>query len=83
MVLVPRGDKLSKYFIKYAKLEEKYNPNYAAMLESLDDGVGVIVQTLKEQGLLENTLIVFTSDNGGLGLDELAPTPTSNAPLRK
>jgi arylsulfatase A-like enzyme len=83
VVLVPRADKLSKYFIKYAKFEEKYNPNYAAMLESLDDGVGAIVQTLKEQGLLGNTLIIFTSDNGGLGLDELGPTPTSNAPLRK
>jgi arylsulfatase A-like enzyme len=81
--IVPRADKLSKYFLKYQNAEEKYNPNYAAMLESMDDGVGAIIQTLKEQGLLENTLIIFTSDNGGLGLDELGPTPTSMAPLRK
>jgi len=83
VVLVPKAEKLKKYFLKYNKTEEKYNPNYAAMIESMDDGVGVIIQTLKDQGLLDNTLIIFTSDNGGLGLDELGPTPTSNAPLRK
>ena len=81
--IVPRGDKLRKYFFKYSKFEEKYNPYYAAMVESLDDGVGRIMETLKEQGLIENTLIVFTSDNGGVGLDELGPIPTSCAPLRK
>jgi arylsulfatase A-like enzyme len=83
VMIVPRADKLSKYFIKYQNSAEKFNPNYAAMIESLDDGVGAIIQTLKEQGLLENTLIIFTSDNGGLGLDELGPIPTSMAPLRK
>ncbi len=83
VLIVPRGDKLRKYLFKYGKSEEKFNPYYAAVMESIDDGVGAIVQTLREQGLLENTLIVFTSDNGGLGLDELGPTPTSNAPLRK
>lgn len=81
--IVPRGDKLRKYFFKYAKMDEKFNPYYAAMVESLDDGVGRIMETLNEQNLLENTLVVFTSDNGGLGLDELGPIPTSCAPLRK
>jgi len=83
VMLVPKADKLNKYFRKYATSEEKFNPNYAAMIESLDDGVGAIIKTLKELDLLENTLIVFTSDNGGLGLDELGPTPTNNSPLRK
>jgi len=83
ILTVPRADKLRKYFLKYEKFGGKYNPNYAAMMESLDAGVGKIIQTLKDQGLLENTLIIFTSDNGGLGLDELGPVPTSNAPLRK
>jgi len=81
--IVPRGDKLKKYFQKYGKLEEKFNPYYAAMMESLDDGVGRIMEILKENGLLENTLVIFTSDNGGLGLDELGPIPTNLAPLRK
>ncbi|MEX2234610.1 MAG: sulfatase [Cyclobacteriaceae bacterium] len=82
VVLTPRGDKLRKYFFKYEKFNRVYNPNYAAMLESLDDGVGRILQTLKEMQLEDNTLIIFTSDNGGVGLPELGPTPTSLAPLR-
>lgn len=60
-----------------------FNPYYAAMLESLDDGVGRITRQLEELGLDENTIIVFTSDNGGVGLPELGPIPTNSAPLRK
>jgi arylsulfatase A len=83
VVIVPRPDKLMKYFRKYSQADEKFNPYYSAMVESIDDGVGRIIKALKDEGVLENTLIVFTSDNGGLGLDELGPTPTSVLPLRK
>lgn len=83
VVIVPRPDKLMKYFRKYGQSDEKFNPYYAAMVESIDDGVGRIIATLKNEGLTDNTLIIFTSDNGGLGLDELGPVPTSNLPLRK
>lgn len=82
VVIVPKAEKLSKYFFKYNKFEGKYNPNYAAVVESLDDGVGQIIAKLKKEGLLENTIIVFTSDNGGVGLDELGPIPTNMKPLR-
>jgi arylsulfatase A len=82
VVLVPRGDKLRKYFFKYEKFNGACNPNYAAMLESMDDGVGRILQTLREMRLTDNTLVIFTSDNGGVGLPELGPTPTNLAPLR-
>ena len=81
--IVPRGDKVPKYLAKYEKYHGKYNPYYAALVESIDDGVGEIVKALKAEGLFENTLIIFTSDNGGVGLPEGGPSPTSCEPLRK
>lgn len=51
---------------------------YAGMVAAMDDAVGEIVKALDEQGMMQNTLIVFSSDNGG-------PAPgkvTSNGPLR-
>ncbi|WP_080058370.1 sulfatase [Spirosoma aerolatum] len=83
VMIIPRADKLNKYLMNYNKWGEDYNPYYAAMLESLDDGVGRIVAKLNELGLTKNTLVIFTSDNGGVGLPELGPTPTNLAPLRK
>ncbi|MGV3540675.1 MAG: sulfatase [Rufibacter sp.] len=53
---------------------------YAAMVEALDQAVGKIIAALKAQGLYDNTVIVFTSDNGGLSTSE--GWPTSNVPLR-
>ena len=52
------------------------NAAYAAMVESMDQTVGQIRQTLDERGIADRTIIIFTSDNGGR-----IPT-TSNAPLR-
>jgi arylsulfatase A-like enzyme len=52
------------------------NPAYAAMVESVDDAVGRIMATLEELKLAERTLVLFTSDNGGL------MRVTDNAPLR-
>ena len=52
---------------------------YAAMIRSLDRNIGRVMQSLKDQGLDDNTLVVFTSDNGGahyVGIDRL------NSPLR-
>lgn len=83
VLLVPRGDKVRNYLFKYEKFHGKYNPYYAAMIESLDEGVGKLVETLKKHNLYENTIIVFSSDNGGVGLPEVGPTPTSCEPLRK
>src|SRR5690606_12984705 len=45
----------------------KDNPYLAAMLESIDTGVGEVLETLKKNGLDKNTFVVFISDNGGAG----------------
>lgn len=56
------------------------NPVYAGMMQSVDESVGRIMDKLKELKLEENTIVIFTSDNGGLSTAE--GQPTSNLPLR-
>ena len=53
---------------------------YAAMVEAMDEAVGKVMQQLEESGVADNTVIFFTSDNGGLATSE--GLPTSNLPLR-
>lgn len=52
---------------------------YAAMLVALDRGVGRVMQALRDNGLDDNTLVIFTSDNGGAGYVGL---PDVNKPFR-
>jgi|TARA_Y100000310_G_scaffold338665_1_gene429022 uncharacterized sulfatase len=52
---------------------------YSGMIRALDRGVGKVVQALEEYGLTENTMVVFTSDNGGAGYIAL---PDVNRPYR-
>ncbi|AKJ64587.1 sulfatase [Kiritimatiella glycovorans] len=63
------------------------SPTYAAMIHSVDESLGDILDYLEEAGLDENTIIVFTSDNGGVewkGVKADGGVPaTSNAPLKK
>ncbi len=42
------------------------NAGYATMIENLDRNIGLLISALKDKGVLDNTLIIFTSDNGGL-----------------
>ncbi len=61
------------------------NPDYAAMVESVDISVGRIEEKLAQLGLAENTIIILTSDHGGLssrGLESTRELATSNAPYR-
>ncbi|MVM41694.1 sulfatase-like hydrolase/transferase [Spirosoma sp. HMF3257] len=74
--LAGKPEDVAKYRQKAGAGTKQNNPELAAMLERIDDGVGQLVTTLTELGLKDNTLILFTSDNGG----EL--NVTSNAPLR-
>jgi arylsulfatase A-like enzyme len=59
------------------------NPTYAAMVEHVDQSVGRVMETLQRLKIADNTVVVFTSDNGGLSVKEGPNTPsTTNAPLR-
>lgn len=66
---------LAKYRAKPGAGEPGNRPELAAMLESVDEQVGRIADTLAELGIARNTLVLVTSDNGG-------PHRPSNAPLR-
>lgn len=57
------------------------DPVYAAMVYSVDQAVGKIINKLKELDLFDKTLIIFTSDNGGL-IDQNGDRFTDNSPLR-
>ncbi len=64
------------------------DPTYAAMIASVDESVGRIVKTLEDLKLTEQTIVIFTSDNGGVGgykregIASGARDVTDNAPLR-
>ena len=53
---------------------------YAGMVESMDNSVGAVMAALEENGLADNTIVIFFSDNGGLSTSE--GWPTANVPLR-
>jgi arylsulfatase A len=60
-----------------------FEPVYAALIETLDDTVGLLLRQLDELGLAENTIVVFTSDNGGLHVPEGGHVRvTHNTPFR-
>jgi len=55
------------------------DPVYAAMIENLDTNIGRLMAALEAEGLADNTLVMFTSDNGGVATAE--GSPTCNLPL--
>ncbi|MBL8215566.1 MAG: sulfatase [Bryobacterales bacterium] len=72
---------------KYDALAKPDNPQnygeYAAMIESVDESVGRVMAALRQHGLDDNTLVLFSSDNGGVTSLEWKKRPvTSNLPLR-
>ncbi|MGJ8639706.1 MAG: sulfatase [Opitutaceae bacterium] len=58
------------------------DPGFAAMTEDLDTGIGQLLRTVEELGLVENTYIIFMSDNGGRVSVSKVKAPNQNAPLR-
>ena len=67
---------LTEKYKKKQSTTEHNNPKYAAMIQSVDEGVGRIMSKLDESGLADNTIVIFFSDNGGFG------RVTSMSPLR-
>jgi len=78
--LVGKPELVAKYQSKpgagQGQQAKRNNPHLAAQLECIDQGVGMIMTKLAESGLADNTILIFTSDNGG------EDRVTSNAPLR-
>ncbi|MEQ1858490.1 MAG: sulfatase-like hydrolase/transferase [Chthoniobacteraceae bacterium] len=74
---------IEKYRGRVDPNDPQRSPTYAAMIESMDDAVGTLLDTLDRLKIADRTLIVFFSDNGGNMYNEVdGTTPTSNAPLR-
>ncbi|MGO4292222.1 sulfatase-like hydrolase/transferase [Chitinophaga sp. RAB17] len=73
--LQAKKEYLDKYLQRYNSMARATN---AAMTQSIDDNVGKVLKALTEKNILENTLIIFTNDNGG----PLASNGSNNEPLR-
>jgi len=68
-----------KKHLRVVRRRVQSDPVYASMIESVDENLGRLFRTLEAQGVAEDTVIIFTSDNGGLATSE--GSPTCNAPL--
>jgi arylsulfatase A len=72
---------IEKFQQKANQESPQRNATYAALIQSVDDSVGNILRKLDELSLSERTVVIFTSDNGGL-IGNAARQTTSNHPLR-
>ncbi|MEM9481794.1 MAG: sulfatase [Verrucomicrobiota bacterium] len=73
--LQAKKEKIERY-AEVPKSQRQGNPAYAAMVESVDENIGRIMKALDDLALTKNTIVVFTSDNGGFA------KATDNSPLR-
>ncbi|MEF8851758.1 MAG: sulfatase [Haloarculaceae archaeon] len=76
------GDRFPAEHKRDARIKRRLvqsDPTYAAMVEALDRNVGRVLDALERAGVAEDTVVVFTSDNGGLATAE--GSPTTNRPL--
>ncbi|VTS06102.1 sulfatase [Tuwongella immobilis] len=81
--LTAPGDRILKFAGKN-QLGKQDNPIYAAMVEAVDSAVGKVLDAIQANGLKDRTIVIFTSDNGGLATREGPGTPaTINTPFRE
>lgn len=74
---------IGKYKALVKPEDPQRSPTYAAMVESMDDAVGTLMDALAKNGIADRTIIVFTADNGGNMYNRIDDTtPTTNKPLR-
>lgn len=74
--LEPRKSSYDAQRIKH--ITNEHRRNYAGLIVAMDDNVGKVLSTLENNGLNDNTIVIFTNDNGGPG----GKDSTSNYPLR-
>lgn len=82
--LQAKQELVEKYQSQVKRMQAQNNPVYAAMIEVMDNSVGRLMKKLAELRIADRTVVVFTSDNGGLiqMYRGTGPIVTSNAPLR-
>lgn len=75
--IADRGFKMG-HFLPIRQVQD--NPVYAGLVEMMDDAVGYVLDALSDEGLDHNTIVIFTSDNGGVSAGDAFAT--SNLPMR-
>lgn len=76
------GEPLPTWHLRHHRVRRRTmqsDPAYAAMIANLDSNIGRVLDALERTGKAEDTIVIFTSDNGGLATAE--GSPTCNAPL--
>lgn len=78
-----KAELIEKYRRKIGSGDAQGSPVYAAMVESMDDAVGSLLDAVDAAGIADRTAIIFVSDNGGNMYDRIdGVSPTRNRPLR-
>ena len=71
-----------KYLARFNGIADEQRRTYAAMMSAMDDGIGRTLAALRAEGLEENTLVFFFSDNGGPTMPGTTINGATNTPLR-
>ena len=76
--LQAKDEMVAHYQAKIYPNDPQNNPIYAAMIQSVDESVGRVLLKINELGLASDTVVIFTSDNGGLNTPEGPRTPSTS-----